>query len=304
MTSLWTKVSKILRARNRWSRIWAILNRSSIRLVTRLAVDVWNFRERRARLQQAPAVTVPPQELENLKTQGFCEIQLDTAQTSALLKHGAEMMARAEDLKRRQLTKTKDAVWIRLSDEDRAAQKLTPDHPLVAFALQQRLLAIASAYLNEPALLNYVVLTLSTPMQGGPQVSQLWHQDCDDVRMLKVFVYLTDVENDDDGPFTFVDASISKMVPNQFFKRHLPDSKVGLKVLASVKKMIRKKGSVFVVDTSRCYHMGSRVGEGHHRLMYTALYTAAPCLHPIETPIFYVDEKAELTQEQRLALAV
>jgi len=36
----------------------------------------------------------------------------------------------------------------------------------------------------------------------------------------------------------------------------------------------------FMIDTAKCLHMGSRMGEGHGRLLYTATFFAFPRMYP------------------------
>ena len=47
-----------------------------------------------------------------------------------------------------------------------------------------------------------------------------------------------------------------------------------------VQALIASRLSVFMVETSRCLHMGSRMAPGHQRLLYTATYFAAPRMFP------------------------
>ena len=47
-----------------------------------------------------------------------------------------------------------------------------------------------------------------------------------------------------------------------------------------MREMYGSRMSAFIVETSRCLHMGSRLAPGHTRLLYTATFTTAPRLYP------------------------
>jgi hypothetical protein len=84
--------------------------------------------------------------------------------------------------------------------------KLTADSPFLRYALQEDLLAVAEAYLGMRTQLTSVHLWLNYPTGGEARSTQLWHKDADDVVNLKVFTYLTDVD-ESSGPFAFIPAT-------------------------------------------------------------------------------------------------
>jgi hypothetical protein len=49
---------------------------------------------------------------------------------------------------------------------------------------------------------------------------------------------------------------------------------------SSVRPVFGPRLTMFMADTHRVYHCGSRMAEGHSRLHYTALYTAFPSIYP------------------------
>ena len=55
------------------------------------------------------------------------------------------------------------------------------------------MLALANAYMGMRSYLRAVDMWLNLPTGEPPKLSQLWHRDYDDIRNVKVFVYLTDV---------------------------------------------------------------------------------------------------------------
>jgi hypothetical protein len=80
--------------------------------------------------------------------------------------------------------------------------RLRADSVYLRFALQEDLLGIADFYLGMYAQLRAVHLWLNYPTEGAARSTQLWHRDADDVVNLKVFTYLTDVD-EFSGPFAY-----------------------------------------------------------------------------------------------------
>jgi phytanoyl-CoA dioxygenase PhyH len=77
-----------------------------------------------------------------------------------------------------------------------------------ATCVSRRVLDVANAYLRMWAKLTYVDLWYTAPQPPGAEraASQLWHRDFDDKHLLKVFLYLVDVD-EDAGPFEYVAGS-------------------------------------------------------------------------------------------------
>jgi len=181
---------------------------------------------------------------------------------------------------------TKKSFWVRLLDQE-AKGGFATDSIFVRYALQPRILSLVTAALGgELPMLSYVLLTLSMPTDAPLAVSQLWHRDHDDTRVIKMFTYLTDVNDERDGPFTFVPREPSDRV-GYSMRSHRPDDDVFRKVPRDVVRvMTAPRLTTFVVETSRCFHMGSRMAPGHHRLMYTATFVSAPSIYPRSAPPF------------------
>jgi hypothetical protein len=82
------------------------------------------------------------------------------------------------------------------------------DDPWFRAAASHRLLDLANAYLEMWSKLAYVDVWYSVPQPAGTEriSSQRWHRDYDDQHLLKVFLYLVDV-NEEMGPFQYVAGS-------------------------------------------------------------------------------------------------
>lgn len=89
-------------------------------------------------------------------------------------------------------------------------------------ALSQPILAIVSHYLGMYPRLSYLDLWLNTPTGNFAIASQQWHRDPDDKKLVKVFLYLRDVDFGS-GPFHYI--SGTHEVGGRFgkmFRRRLP----------------------------------------------------------------------------------
>jgi hypothetical protein len=86
--------------------------------------------------------------------------------------------------------------------------ELGPADPWFRAVSSDRLLDIANAYLELWSKLEYVDVWYSVPQPAeGPRISsQRWHRDYNDKHLLKVFLYLVDVD-EDMGPFQYVAGS-------------------------------------------------------------------------------------------------
>lgn len=168
--------------------------------------------------------------------------------------------------------------WRRLLDEDLVNGRLRADSVFTRFALQPRLLSFIARTMGGLPQLDYVLLTHSVPTDAPLTQSQLWHRDHDDIRTVKVFVYLTPVESDDDGPFTLISGPCSDRIGHTL-RSHMSDTTIFSRLDAACLKSVQApRLTCFAVETSRCLHMGSRVAPGHRRLLYTATYTSYPNL--------------------------
>ena len=82
------------------------------------------------------------------------------------------------------------------------------DNPWLSACISRRLLDIANEYLQLWSKLEYIDLWYSLPVGESAErrASQIWHRDFDDSHLLKVFLYLSDVD-EKSGPFEYVPGS-------------------------------------------------------------------------------------------------
>jgi len=268
------------------SRIIWQLNRSPLRKIIKSMVRVANIRvvrERTALARELPKSPGLDDVVNQLRVDGYCILTdiVDKELLQRMANRATERLANAESAAQHQ-SQTSKPFWVRLLDEEMEDGKIRISSPYIRFAIQPTVMQIVSRVLGQIPRLDYVLLTLSQYSLKSFEKSQLWHLDHDDVQVIKLFVYLTDVRDLNDGPFTFIPASATGAL-GYSTRSHRNDEEVfgsGRITFSDVKSLTAPALSVFMVDTARCLHMGSRLSEGRQRLLYTATFTTAPSMYP------------------------
>lgn len=175
------------------------------------------------------------------------------------------------------------------------------DHPIMQLATNPVILGSIANYLGEAPLIHNCQVLYSPPRNqvAGENVmqkfssqiknryrygsryqgSQLWHIDEEYPHTLKLWVYLTDVGKDA-GPFNILPGLVSDEVVHFLGKdssKKVTDSRIG-KFVSQKLSIEGKSNTVFLADTGRCYHYGSRdVNEPGGRVAvmihYTSIYS-------------------------------
>lgn len=144
-------------------------------------------------------------------------------------------------------------------------KSFSPDSIFLRYALQPQLIQIANAYLGMNAQLRAIQLWLNFATDDEAASTQLWHRDGDDFMNLKVFTYLTDVD-ECNGPFSYIPGT------QPLGYRHIaPDqSKYGRTNDAQMQAVVDRQqwkictgpaGSTVFSDTSG-FHNGSKPMKG------------------------------------------
>lgn len=177
------------------------------------------------------------------------------APLEALLRRCREIAAQGAGVQRRRKRQITELV---------TTSDLTRDPEFLDFALEPRLLAAASAYLGEFPLLTKIAFWHSQGTDSAPDNSQLYHCDHEDARQLKVFVYVSDVD-ETAGPLTVVPAEVSETIRRALgytcFTK-LADERVDPLIPPGTETMLLgPSGTMVLLDTSRLLHFGSRVAS-------------------------------------------
>jgi hypothetical protein len=138
------------------------------------------------------------------------------------------------------------------------------DSPYLRFALSDEVLDAVTAYLGVvPVLYDFDVwytLPWDAPLKG----SQKWHLDHDDLTQVKVWVYCDDIGLET-GPMTVLDAQRSIKLATEIGydmgeAYRIPDGDVAAyEASGEIEQLTGRRGTVYFVDTSRCFHMGGRL---------------------------------------------
>lgn len=170
----------------------------------------------------------------------------------------------------------------------RGATTHEADSPLLKVALDSKLLEIVASYLGLWPSLYSVGAWLNYPIGEAPMASQLWHRDPEDLKIVKVFIYLVDV-GEESGPFCYIPGTQS------FGKRAnlVPDHKDAMRItdeeMATVigpEDWIRctgPMGTMILADTVG-FHRGGHATHGN-RILITFTYTSGLPLKPTKARI-------------------
>lgn len=190
---------------------------------------------------------------------------------------------------------------------------------LVDSMVTDELLDCVSDYLGAVPVLRRVAIGYSPgqPEEADEEEwggSQLFHYDGEDDRQIKLFVLLSDVEDDRHGPLTFLSAEASERVshalggkpegPAGSYMRAGPYSDADVRKHAAPEEFIQmtgKRGRALLLDTCATLHQGSRVKAGHERIVFMGAVQRYHLVHA--TPYNWFDaERFAPGTPQRMAL--
>ncbi len=102
---------------------------------------------------------------------------------------------------------------------------------------------------------------------GKDDKTHKFHQDYDDIRFLKVFIYLNDVD-ENNGAHTYVKESINNMIHTPDYKatKRIDEKIINNKYGDKVINICGKKGSIIFEDTYG-FHKGSVLNTGHRFML-------------------------------------
>lgn len=185
---------------------------------------------------------------------------------------------------------------------------MSPDDVFVRFALNKAVLGVANSYFQMYTRLHRVIVWHTFPSRMPARDSQLWHRDPEDRHVLKVFVYLTDVD-DEAGPFVYARGSHPKgparrREPEFFFEsgktvRRSNDAQMARVVPPDRwATCVGGKGTMIFADT-RGYHKGG-LARRHERIMYFCTFVSSAS--PGREMNYGVGDASCLDKDQAFAL--
>lgn len=155
---------------------------------------------------------------------------------------------------------------------------LTPDADLLEhpepmrFGLARALLDLAEVYMGLPV--NYLGVNVKREVANGVHGgTRMWHRDPEDDRMLKVIVYLSDVD-DDGGPFEAVDAVRTERASRELdYRWGTVRSEEDLAKVVPPAERLRITGprlTAVFADPARCFHRASPpMGRDRYSMTYS-----------------------------------
>jgi hypothetical protein len=162
-----------------------------------------------------------------------------------------------------------------------SASEMLSETTISRWALDGRLLDIVEAYLGEPAAFNGSVLYHSKA--DGREVGvRMWHRDREDDRMLKVAIYLNDVD-EDGGPFQVLTPELQGLVDERAYWRYAKfrPNKQAIKIRDSdwrtgVRTVTGLRGTVILVDPARNHHRGQPPMARDRSAIFHTYFTRRP----------------------------
>jgi ectoine hydroxylase-related dioxygenase (phytanoyl-CoA dioxygenase family) len=230
--------------------------------------------------------------LEALRTEGyallpFSELLPDPSLWEALEHEGERFTTETAEGLRKEAAG--EASGLRRTGKDFVLRRdaygstIRPDDPWLRIIADRQLLDVANAYLQLWSKIEYVDLWYTPPQPADAErrASQRWHRDFDDRYLLKVFVYLTDVDQET-GPFEYVPRSQPGGAYDELWPWHPmsesypPQEELTAKIGDSVKTFTGPKGTMILCNTSG-FHRGGFV-TGKPRVLATATYCSPASL--------------------------
>jgi hypothetical protein len=158
---------------------------------------------------------------------------------------------------------------------------------LYDYVTNEFFLNIASQYFCEMPLLVELKVLVSPPAPSNNtslEGSQLWHSDFSDTKLLKIFIFLEEVDSDS-GPLELISKQDTKELLSSYNYSWgvvgvshndsiVPDNS------SKINSMTGDKGSIVLVDTVACLHRGSRNCKKTRKILYATYSSRTSFRHP------------------------
>jgi hypothetical protein len=156
---------------------------------------------------------------------------------------------------------------------------LTLESPMLRLALRPDVIAAVSAYLGMVPVIAYLQVFYSEANSDEARSSQLFHCDADATSQVKIFVLCSEVTRSN-GPLTLLDAQTSRSVRSRLgyhFGGKIKDKHLtGIITESDHHPIVGPPGTVCFVDTTQCFHFGSRVESGTAPRLVTMIQYLTP----------------------------
>ena len=157
---------------------------------------------------------------------------------------------------------------------------LTLDSPFMRLALRPDIVSAVAGYLGVLPILEYINVLCSNHVQEPLSKSQLLHCDSDAETQVKIFVLCTEVTAEN-GPLVILGADSSRRLRARVTYRHNhrvtdEEAVAALGSLDDLHAITGPPGTICCVDTSRCFHYGSRIAAPTGRRLVVLMRYITP----------------------------
>jgi hypothetical protein len=162
-----------------------------------------------------------------------------------------------------------------------ADQRHGADSALLRLALDKKLLEIVSLYLGMWPRLHAIGAWLNFPTPDQAKTSQLWHRDPEDLRLIKAFIYLVDVDADH-GPFCYIPktqpfGARAAINPTSGNPKHIADEEMQAAIPAQDWLACTGPAGTMILADTVGFHRGGKPTVGH-RIVISFTYTSGTAL--------------------------
>lgn len=232
----------------------------------------------------------------NLEQNGYSRYEMPDGITASLLEYA---MARFKSLHPDEMIVQEHKEFYRdcLNKDD-----YEPSTPFMQYALDEGTLEVIGRYLGCVPYLQSIELINSRPSTKPLNKTHFFHRDIVDRRIVKVFTYITDVD-ETCGPLTVMPLPVMNSAPWTvrhmlgFFTDEVLKDRIDLNKAVT---FTGKAGSVMMADTKRLLHMGSRCRNP--RLTFVAHYNSGFGYYPRYGRHQWNPNDYRLRKLQRMAL--
>lgn len=279
----------------------------------------WKYGANASRTRAAKAYTPSYPEVasvaEEMTREGIVTGNVSDFVSQAGLEHFANAKAevlelsRSEEVQRMLATQNATGEFKYNSGKDYLVNLITPktvhlaDGPILRLALDPKLLEVVSDYLGLWPRLFQIHSWLNYPTEQPPKASQMWHRDPEDLRIVKAFIYLVDVD-EDTGPFTFIPRThpfgeFASCVPHHKDRKRVEDDEMNPILSPDLHRVCTGPADTMILADTVGYHRGGKP-RSRNRVLLTFTYTSAwqskPGLQITGTPSWSMNDM------QRMAL--
>ncbi len=193
-------------------------------------------------------------------------------------------LSRSEDVQRMVATQNAASEIKHNASKDFLVHMIAPktvhpaDGPILKLALDPKLLEVVSGYLGLWPRLYQIHAWLNYPTEQPPKESQMWHRDPEDLRVVKAFIYLVDVD-EDTGPFTFIPRThpfgeFAKHVPRHKDRKRVEDEEMNPTLSPDLHQICTGPADTMILADTVGYHRGGKP-KSKNRVLLTFTYTSA-----------------------------